>query len=166
LTVRIGPEGLRFTSIDAPLRELRVRGHVDVRRDRRLAGTVRVAPAASWLERSALLAPFAALVDEVPVHVAGTLSAPRLRASAIEFADGALARSSLGRRVRALLDELGAPAPSIRGGARNGSASPLATDVLLDRLARDPEDAAEIFEALVQRGLAADEIEAGVAKRR
>ncbi len=166
--VRLGPSGWRFSELSARVPELAVRGAVDVRRDGTLDGRLVASPASSWLERSVLLAAVGGLLAEVPVHLGGSLSAPRLVADAWDAADSALARSALGWPLRALLAEVAPDArarPSRAGGRGHGTASLLTTDELLDRLARDPGDA-ELFEALLERGLRADEIAAGVAKRR
>lgn len=166
--VRLGPGGWRFTELSARVPELAVRGAVDVRRDGTLDGRLVASPAASWLGRSVVLAAVGGLLAEVPVHLGGSLSAPRLHADAWDAADSALARSALGWPLRALLAEVAPDArarPSRADGRGHGTASLLTTDELLDRLARDPGDA-ELFEALLERGLRADEIAAGVAKRR
>lgn len=168
-SVKVHRGGWHFTEVSARVRQVRVRGDIEVRRDGSLDGRLSAHPEASWLSASSMLAPFASLLDEVPVQVSGSLSAPRFSADAWDAADGVLARSAFGRRVRAILVELAPDAlarPSRADGRRgHGTASLLTTDALLDRLARDPENT-ELFEALIERGLRADEIAAGVAKRR
>ncbi|MCZ7678388.1 MAG: hypothetical protein M5U28_06280 [Sandaracinaceae bacterium] len=119
--VRLGPSGWRFTELSARVPELAVRGAVDVRRDGTLDGRLLASPSASWLERSVLLAAVGGLLAEVPVHLGGSLSAPRLHADAWDAADSALARSALGRPLRALLAEVAPDArarPEPRGRPR------------------------------------------------
>ncbi len=147
------------------LAEVALDGHVTVHRHGPLAGRLVLRPSAEWLRKSPLMSPLAVLLREVPVSVGGTLASPRFRADPREVADGAVARSPLGRRLRGilatLLPEAFGPPPRTIEPSRL-----LSTDALLDRLAADGADGAEHFEALLERGLSTDEIARAVARRR
>ncbi len=171
--LRLSTDRFRVGELSARLSSFSVRGRLDVKRDGEIDGHLAFVAEREWLQKSRFIAPLAAVLSlsSIPLHLGGTLEQPRVRADLMRAADGILARSAIGRRLRATLIEL---APSIfelpkRAGdseATHGTASLLSTETLLDRLAEDRPDAEELLHALLDRGLRCDEIAFRLAQRR
>jgi hypothetical protein len=164
-------DGWSLSGLSGAVDELSVRGGIEVRNDSALDGRFVLVPERAWLRESRVLSPFASLLGgaSVPISVTGSLAKPRVRADLFGW-EGIVLRSPLGRRLRATLERLLPSAferPSRPGETRvaRATASLLSTDGILDRLADDPADAAELFEALLERGLSCEEIARRAAER-
>lgn len=158
---------LRVSEIGARVPEVRVEGAFSISPE--LAdGRLVLTPDAEWVRESPYLSPFADLLADagLPILLGGAIGELRVRPDYGALGGHLLARSPIGRRLRRILerafpDAFERPSRPDDASAHRASAL-LSTDAILDRLAGEADDAEELFDQLLDRGMTPDEIAARV----